>query len=298
MRKNNLKAQIILLVDETTDKNLIGFRNSLVNYFDQKIVVDTTPYLGGLNKSRFMKTQLRKFITGDYLFVDSDTIICESLSDIDNIDANIAAVIDKHVLLCYHSGKEKIMASISQTGHYLTEKDYRYFNSGVMFVRDSTESYKLYEKWYKTWKDSQVNGLNIDQPALAKANAEMNYCIKELSGEWNCQILENGLKYFTNARIIHFFSSYLKDVKSPTYLFRDSSLYKEIREKQGLTEEIISMINSPKAAFNDIIYILPQDEIALVSTPLYQMIRGMFFKRKNQFFKIQNILLKIRNLIK
>ena len=194
-------ATIWVIVDKTTYDGLIDNRHILFDLANNIIAVDVPNTYSKQQTSRFIKTSLRRIITDDYLFIDCDTIICEDLSEIDNIPYQIAAVADLNESLILSNSQ--IISNCRRAGfHDLKGKPY--FNSGIMLVKDSKDCQKFYDEWHKNWLYSVQNGINLDQPALCIANAISGCIIHELDGNWNCQVNFNGEKFVKTAHILHY----------------------------------------------------------------------------------------------
>lgn len=97
-RHYNPEAQIILITDDLTDGLLCGTRGQLLRYITEKVVVPfEDASLSMMYRSRWLKTSVRGLISGDFLFIDTDTIINGSLASIDFCGANVAAVWESHL---------------------------------------------------------------------------------------------------------------------------------------------------------------------------------------------------------
>lgn len=284
LRIHNPSATVILVVDDSTYQIIINTRKKLYNAVTRIVVAPTPKDFNNVQKSRFIKTSLRKLIDGDFLFIDSDTVISAPLDDIDNIQASVAAVKDKHLDIGNHNWKNLIENWANFVNWELTPKDNVYFNSGVFYVKDDELAHKLYEKWHQFWLESNEKGLSIDQPVLGKANSICGHIIKELPGIWNCQILENGLRFLNEAKIIHFFSSTLDNRgANSAYLLKDVSLYHRIRNTDDIPLDILNLLHYPKKAFKDRIVLLSDDEIDLMATPIYQKIKSIYLSSPSKF---------------
>src|SRR5690606_21456332 len=67
--------------------------------------------------------------------------------------------------------------------------NYNYYNSGVLFFKNSSFAENIYAKWNKYWLESYYNtGFHVDQPALHRAIEDMNSTIFNLSYKFNAQI--------------------------------------------------------------------------------------------------------------
>jgi cellulose synthase/poly-beta-1,6-N-acetylglucosamine synthase-like glycosyltransferase len=96
-RLHNADAEIILLVDNLTDNTLQGKRAEILKYISQKIVIDIAGNYNATQRSRIIKTTAREYVRGDFLFIDTDTVITQSIAGADQLQCSIGAVADGHV---------------------------------------------------------------------------------------------------------------------------------------------------------------------------------------------------------
>lgn len=240
LRLYNADADILLVVDDNTDKTLVGQRRDILKYVSQKIVVNIPSIYNQKQRSRFLKTSLRDIVQGDFLFIDSDTIIAASLADIDNIDVIIGAVPD------LHEGKIPVNKLYK---HYIKKMNWKisvgtYFNSGVLFCKDTFDAYTFYHNWHENWLESVKKGFFIDQPALAKADMMSNGIIKKLSGEWNCQSETfESISFMYKAKIIHYFGG---AIAKSYYNFLDNDIFRKIKDKGTLFSDAKFLVQNAK----------------------------------------------------
>jgi hypothetical protein len=219
-RYHNPDTSIILLVDDKTDDLLIGTRGGLLNYISEKIVVrfeDIT--LTPMYRSRYIKTKARQIIEGDFLFIDSDTICQRPLHDINNFKCEVGAVLESHLPVCefctsLHESASKVCATIGVD----VDAEKFYYSSGVLYVKDTQQTHKLYELWHQYWLEGNAMGLRIDQPSLAKANREIGHIIKQIPDTYNC-ILFTHPPFVREAHILH-----IAAYKNPSFLFTNKVL--------------------------------------------------------------------------
>ena len=142
LKKYNPKAQIYVVADQDTVDGIKSnsIRQKLSVYVDSFISVDFDKTVGLKERSRFLKTTLRKHVDGDFLFLDTDTIICDSLSEIDNWNIDLGIVLDLHSHLLEHPYQNGIRQNVLNMYKINIPKGIDYYNSGVMFVRDSFEA--------------------------------------------------------------------------------------------------------------------------------------------------------------
>lgn len=235
----NPEACIVLVVDDKTDLLLTGNRAEILNYISEKIIVPfEDSSLSPMYRSRWMKTSVRQMVKGDFMFVDCDTIVCKKLSEIDAFDCKVGAVLESHLLVEDYcdSLKKKALTANAQLGVDL-EEEREYYSSGVLWVKDVPDSYRLFELWHLYWLQSEAIGLPIDQPSLAKANRECGHVISRIPDVYNC-ILFTRNNFVEKASILH-----VAAFQNPCFLFTDKVF--ELIEKNGLMEWIKDAILRP-----------------------------------------------------
>ena len=250
LRRHNPEAKVILLVDKGTEATLTGKRGGIRELVTEVVAVDTPDGYNAMQRSRYLKTNFRQFIAGDLLFIDADTVVGGSLAGIDNIEAEIACVPDGHRRFRELSGFDIIRQRVCSTYGEMTFDDEFYFNSGVIYVKDTPRMRAFFADWYDIWKYSSFEkGLSLDQPALFMANKKNGHIIKELPGEFNCQIADS-LKYFYGGLIIHFFNVSLPMLSSELSVFYDENFYRKIKEYGGVGHEVKETLDNKSRWFN------------------------------------------------
>lgn len=247
----NPDAHIVLMVDDKTDALLTGKRGEILNYISEKIVVPfEDESLTPMYRSRWIKTQVRQLIKGDFLFVDSDTICQRPLSDIDNFDCEVGAVLESHLPVCefnksLYRGAKELNAKIGVD----IDAEKLYYSSGVLLVRDTKKTHKLYEIWHQFWKEGNDIGLKIDQPSLAKANRETGHIIQQIPDSYNC-VLFTRPPFVREAHILH-----IAAYQNPSFLFTKQVL-DYVRENGIGNEWLQKMILNPCATMMPFDYML------------------------------------------
>lgn len=270
LKKYNPEVSVLLVTDEKTKASMTGKRTEILKYLNDVICVDIPCQYNKVKRSRYLKTSLREHVLGDYLFIDTDTIVCSSLSDIDQMNCDIGATADKHVCIGNHPMKVYIK-ECSQAAGFTMRDDVPYFNSGVMYVKDNEITHMFYEEWHKTWLQTVNKGIVSDQASLAKANEKLGFVIKDIGGEWNCQLEDNGLKYMDQAKILHYFASTAKkEIKSP-FTYYQASVYDRIRESGGIPEDVKNIIMNPKQGFLERCRIIANDDLNYMTSPIHRL---------------------------
>ena len=230
----NPDAHIVLMVDDKTDELMTGKRREILNYISEKICVPfEDESLSPMYRSRWIKTTVRQLIKGDFLFVDCDTICCRSLVKVDDFTCEVGAVGDNNTTFQEDIYKEGTIENVLRVGCDISNEEY-YYSSGVVYSKDTENAHQLYELWHKFWIEGTKVGVNIDQPALAKANIERNHIIKPIDDVFNC-VLYTQIPQSYSAAILH-----IPNLKPASFLFKKHML--RIVREQGITSWVSQMI--------------------------------------------------------
>lgn len=294
LRLHNESAHVTLVVDQDTAEILSKFPIREHNLEIKSVRCPES--LTKQQRSRYLKTSLRQLISGDYLFIDTDTIICADLSEIDGISYDVAAVKDKHQSILTHPLKNEIVKWGGKVGWDIDVSTDEYFNSGVMYVKDSVPSKKLYDIWHRRWSEGISSGVNLDQPSLGLADRIAGGVIKELPGVWNCQITDNGLKYLTDAKIIHYFASMQKwDTSAELpYILRDSMILERIKKNGNqIPESVKGMIINARSQFRDDVIIFSGRNVEICRLRLFRIFRKLYFRFPKLIGNIDRIISSI-----
>lgn len=262
-RLHNKGIFISLVVDKSTAAGLVGKRANLIGCVNEYIKVDTPDGYSPVCKSRYLKTNLRDLIKGDYLFIDSDTIICESLSDIDNVNDDIAMVADLNGVLSMSDVNtiQKYERAGFGNGYGLP-----YFNSGVIFAKDSDIVHVFYKRWYENLKISFGNEVFYDQPALCATIVQLGLEIKELNGVWNCQFKMKGYPFLNKAKIMHYYSNNGK--KNGSAFLLTDLIFHRIRVNGNVDDEIKNLVLNAKRKMYAIMTLQEEQLLAYNSSNL------------------------------
>lgn len=285
---HNPGIKIALLTDDRTEQCIRSQRINALAYVDEVVKIDFPDSFDNKRRSRYLKTSVRQHIKGNYLFVDTDTVICGDLSDIDKVESPIAAVYDMHVPLQHHVSYKEICFKSSLIGYEVKTFD-EYFNSGIMYVEDSDTTRAFYEKWQENYIIANSVGVSTDQQALLKTNAEL-HIIKPLGGEWNCQIINN-LEFMNKAKIIHYYCSGAKGGNNtPPYKLMSNATCQIIRQNSFvMTDELEVDVRNAKTLFVSPLMILSGDDMRIIKSLQFFMLSGLYYRHNKLFQTIENI---------
>ena len=242
-RYHNPDAHIVLLVDDLTNELLVGKRAEVLEYITEKLVItfeDESATM--MYRSRWIKTQVRQLVKGDLLFIDCDTIVDKSLEEIDEVEAEAAAVPESNLPIAdFHpSLYESMEENAKKIGWDIAGEEY-YYSSGVIYVKDTPMVHKMFQLWHQYWIGGGKIGINIDQPSLAKANIDCEHLIERIDNKWNC-IMFTYPRYAKDANILHF-AAY----RNMSFLFSKRVL--RYVKDNGLTEYIKEYITHPTNSY-------------------------------------------------
>lgn len=240
-RYHNPDAHIVLLVDDNTYELLVGTRAKVWEYVTECKVIKAPAEYNVMQISRWLKTNVRDLVDGDFLFIDCDTVVAQSLSKLDDFQCEIGAVLDTHRPVRELNPQEQrnIISFAEKCGWDFNEIEY-YFSSGVLFVKDTLSTHAFYHKWHDYYNHSSSCGINIDQISLERTRQDIPI-IQHIDDIWNT-IMFIRPRFIAQAKIIHFAS-----LNNNSFLFSKRVL-RYIREN-GLTPYIKYYILHPMESY-------------------------------------------------
>ena len=225
LKANTPSAFVTLLTDNLTMASLQEGRDKIKALCDEIVVKNFETNISQKKRSRLLKTNMRNYVDGDFLYIDGDTFVFDNLSEIEKCPHIIAGVQDMNCQLSknrQYFTHQMLRRKICQDSAFL-QSEY-FFNSGVLWTRDNEENRTFFKDWSQTYIEYEKKGISQDQPTLSFVNCKHGYPIYELDGSWNCQ-LESGAQFFNNAKIFHYFASQVKQ-ESLNQLFKRIRLNK------------------------------------------------------------------------
>lgn len=164
-------AIISLACDEECARSAVDSGRDLGRHFDEVRQFETE-YTTSFLRSRAIKIGLRLQLEGDFVYLDSDTVIVEAFDDLIPPECHVGMALDM---------VGGIPGTIPRTlPENLTKIGWdgsvdRLFNCGVIYWKDDAEARKLAAQWLEAWEYSCSHGVVLDQPAMA-------FCDRELPG--------------------------------------------------------------------------------------------------------------------
>lgn len=279
-RYHNPEAHIVLVSDkETLDVAEGSYRKKSLALFDEKITVDFDDGIAQIQRSRWIKTSLCKYVRGNFLYIDTDTVITGRLDEVDDWNFDIGMVYDGHF--------PNKMSSESVQRY---EKAYKQtppntvscFNSGVIFAKDNEKACQFFQQWHDNWRKLGDIIKYTDQTPLVRTIIEHGNPITEVSGIYNCQVFFS-IKYLHRAKVIHFFNLcrlYFSEV-SP---IMKRSTFQRIKDAQGLDKDLQQMIINCKTQFEESLTPMNKDVLLLLESTVIQYVLFPIFQKKRSFF--------------
>lgn len=290
LRKHNPDAIVNIVCDYVTYETLKDTRTGVFHYSDEVIRIDVPSGWNKIQRSRYLKTNLRTTITGDFLYIDTDTIICSSLEIVDSFIFDVGAVYDSHVAhpipaKAKHETEKWIKGEADKVGKCIT--GLWHFNGGLMYVKDCHSTYQLYKRWYELYKEHQSKGSMVDQLPLMLANKELGEIIVPINPVMNCQVIwDEGKSILRDAKVIHYFPGQGHFVLSSPWILNP------IKDTGRISSSIQKIIEDPYSFFDRDSKIVWGDAAALCNTPLV----AAYGKNKKVFNRIISFVRICHNL--
>jgi hypothetical protein len=277
LKKIMKEAYTLVLSDSDSAEriNRSGFFRPLIT---ELRIVD---YPNGFSKkevSRWLKTSMREYVSGDFLYIDCDTIIMDELDSISGLNINLGAVLDNHILLNerFRNPYEKKLLSYrdKKAGFYSSQRVNKFFNGGMVFSRDNQENSFFFKKWHELWLLSNSKKISDDQPAFNQSNFLLGGPIQELDGIWNCQIHYGGLRYFEKVKILHYYND--PRWEKPLY-FVDNYFFEKLRKNSLSINELEENLCNIKSFFSNYTRLIADQTIlTFLDSTAFSVFRRLF----------------------
>lgn len=293
----NKDAYVVLLTDDKTNNYLENKCKAALAYVNEVVKIDFPEEFDNRRKSRYLKTNAREYIDGDYLFIDTDTVITAPLSAVDEFDMLIGAVYDMNCSLNKHPSFMEIKYKSEKIGYPVKGSDL-YYNSGVMYVKDMPQVQTFYRRWHENYIAGTKYGIFTDQQSLLKTNAEMGL-ISTMDGVWNCQVVNN-LSNLNNAKIIHYFCSGAHGGNTILpYKLMNNDVCASIRKSEYRADRELSwIIENAKTLYNDPLKIFSGEDLKIVHSLQFYLLTQFYYKHHNIFNLIERIILLFRRIFR
>lgn len=279
LKHHNPDAHIIVVADRATYDNINStYRRSSLDLIDELVPIEIEGDYTNMQKSRWIKTNLRNLVDGDYLFIDGDTIITDNLSSIDDLSCDIGMVLDYHTSFKNNWNVNREVNAAKRIFNKDCSLVEKYYNSGVIYCKDNLVTREFYRNWHENWKVSDSHGHSFDQLSLMITGLEYPNVLKEIGGIFNCQITID-LNYLVDAKIVHFFSS----TSTSFTPFKCKDTYLQIKKEGYINDNLKSLIINCKRRFNGPIYIMTNYDKNSQDNSLYKLYAALR-RRKDKWY--------------
>ena len=277
-------VNIVIVTNKQTEQFIRSFGDDI--FREDKVsfvLVDLSQEIGPVEASRYIKTNLRALLKGDFLFIDCDTVICEDISNA-IFPGSVCMVLDNHARVSEIGKSGEILRERAQNRGLDISKCEFYYNSGVMMVKDDEIAHEFFNRWHSEWKRTKKEGMYQDQFSLNSVNSSINL-ITEIEGKWNCQVISNpySLKYLATAKVVHYYNTQEDGI----YLLND----KNILLKGCYSDEVKQIIENPRVAFKaTYIFAAHSQTLRLLSSYQFKMLEKISCRFKRFFSFTEKIL--------
>ena len=225
-------AKITILTD---DESLTQVRAFLGDYPGMAGRVESVGSCVGTARfrSRFVKTQVRAAVAGDFLYLDADTIPVGDFADIFRSAAVLCAAVDRNPEA--PSGArfpDWAVPEFERLGWPAPTPIY--LNTGVTFWKDTAQTHAFARSWHENWlRFFSIAENPADQPAFNHSLRAAEFVPEILQDRFNARV---GLapEFARGALICHFYA----DPRAPGGLAHDEVLAR-FRQGAGIDRSIV-----------------------------------------------------------
>lgn len=204
LRATNPGVWITIACDAISRKLLEDAADPLIDEADEFLGF-YTPNGSPSFRNRHIKTRIRILVGGQFLFLDSDTLIRGDLTPVFALTTDVAAA--------RNLSKEKLSAQIvGGDAEILREMNWKwpsevYVNGGILLFNDTPGAHAFAKRWHERWKEnvSQIGDFR-DQPALNVALTDVRPDLSIMPDQFNAQVKTN-VQSARSAVIWHLFNT-------------------------------------------------------------------------------------------
>lgn len=292
LRQFHPNTRVVVMTDAPTGAR-IESRPTLVSLISEVVIIQMPKGYNNDCRAREIKTNIRNLIDGDFLFIDTDTVICKPLDEVDDLPVkNLAMVPELHGPFKNHFCYESTYQDVIRIFGTDCSDSYYWFNSGCMFVRDNESTRRFFADWKKNWTFSAFEKKeNSDQRALLKTDHDYGYIIESLPDVYNCQVALS-IQYFFDAKIVHFWHMRANFTSDMNYSpFTNKEIYKQVRKDNSISQSSADTIIHCKSSFRTPSMIVGDAEMRFVMSG-FNTILNKAYKESRMMNRLINIFTK------
>lgn len=262
LRQHNPECFIVLATDDETLRVIERHGLKIMDYVSECVTINSPNGFTPLQRSRYVKTLIRRCIEGDFLYLDCDTVILGSLKELEHFSGDVAGTLFRHVR---HWEKGKLPDRLIEFYDITKIKenlDFEFYcNGGVIYCKDNEKGHRLFDAWHNCWLESSTKyGYDFDQMNLWRANVLSGNIMTELPGEYNCQMIYSSrvMEYVLDCKVFHYQTF---SIHCPFLPFKNPEVLNRIRQN-GITPDIEDAVrNMMKNYLKNILVLDGMDEI-------------------------------------
>lgn len=193
------RAEVVLLTDTSSRQVLES--TPLLKWVDH-CRAEPLEQDSAVLRSRELKVRMRSLVEGDFAFLDSDVLPIRPFLDVFEREFDVAAVLDRNHINPFPHFPHWFAEDFQQLGwpHPLST----YYNSGVLFFRDSPAVRQFGDDWERAWRTQlRVRGLHFDQPSFNHSLHQSKLRIATLDSPYNALVRASPW-LGKEARLLHF----------------------------------------------------------------------------------------------
>ena len=246
LRQYEKDREVRVCCDAPTGE-LINSRPSLMELITEVVIIPTPENYDAKHRSRHVKTLIREYVKGPFLYIDTDTVICGTLDYIDDLYYDIAGVPEGNIPFEENIFRLGVLKRMKDTYGIDASSHPHWINGGVIYAADTLFAHDFYRHWHENWEwSSSHKGMSQDMPGLLKAELDMNFVMDELPGYYNAQPFMS-MQFYGEAKISHYVHTFFPKDQSFCPFF-DKSIYVKIHQDCGITPKTAELICHAKSA--------------------------------------------------
>lgn len=283
---HNPDLHIVVVMDSDSQKNIDpkAYKNFIL-LIDEEIIQEFDTNVTNIERSRWLKTNLRYLVKGDFIYIDSDTIISDSLSSLDTLTCSVGFVSDWNCNLNQNFSRFYYKKELKRMFNQEICMEGNYFNGGVFYAKDDEKAHQFLNTWHENWKYCQSRGYYRDQLSLLKTTQDLHHLVEEIDGTYNCQMAAS-LQYFPNAQILHFYHLAFTFPFSP---FFEKEIYKQIKKDLCISQNVQDTIVAVKNNITGPAVILGNENIEIIQSHIYKALNRIFLHNKKWYIILQKL---------
>ena len=268
---HNPGAEIVIVTDEDTYNGIMSTsRKQICDVVDGIVPICVDVGLSNMQRSRWIKTNLRNLIDGDFLFIDTDTVVTGDLSEVDEWGMDVGAVRDLHCTFDVFPTADIIKKKLKNVFDCVPSPATEYFNSGTLYVKDTDVAHRFFIAWHSNWLHSCDCGVFTDQLSLMKTCNDLPGIITPVSGDYNCQVL-GSIQYLYTAKIMHFFNAKWND--NALCPFFSDDLYQSVKQNNCINQKVENIILHCRQYFASPSIPISGNDVYIWNSPAFTLLR-------------------------